>query len=334
MWGSPFRDTWINIFDSPRSHVYIRDCIVDFETGLIYKDGEILWEAANEAIIWAGGWISTDPRWKNRITRQDVIRDRMIELNENFKNKINSNGVDSCQSDRTVLHLLHPFNRFVFGHLFDTLQKLYIAENLKLEFHSVLLPKTNEIIDFDLHLNALGLQDKNQINSNGRLISVKNLLFIMPVGHPTSFTPESYFYIRNKYQSFFGVDKNPESNKKIFLTRRPGVFKRVLLNDEEIESALREEGISYFDGSESFEQIIKGFAHASHVAGVHGSLFTNNIYGNERAKYLEYCPRTRENHTFHHQYKVCDSYRHVLVDADASHNVSLDIKHLLEFYGS
>jgi capsular polysaccharide biosynthesis protein len=334
MWGAPFRDTWLNIFDSPMSHYYISDCIVDFETGLIYKDGQIFWEAANENMTWYGGWISGDPRWMNRITRQELIAERMKKMTEYFENKIKEAENIPTFSEGTTLHLLHPFNRYVFGHIFDTLQKLYVVEKENLHFDSVLLPKTHEIIDFEMHLNALNLQDKKQINGGYGLVKINYLLVVLPVGHPTSFIPESYLHIRNKYQKYFGVDTNPVADKKIFLTRRAGAFRRVLVNDAEVEAALKKEGILYFDGSETFKEIVEGFAHASHVAGVHGSLFTNNIYGNEKTKYLEYCPRSREVHTFHHQYKLCDDYQHTLVDCDKDFNIELNVNEILNFYKS
>jgi hypothetical protein len=334
MWGAPFRDTWLNIFDSPNSHFYLSDCIVDFETGLIYKDGQIFWEAANENIVWYDGWISGDPRWLNRIARQDVISERMKKLTSYFEEKIRATPNMQEISNGTTLHLLHPFNRYVFGHIFDTLQKMYVVENESLDFQSILIPGTHEIIDFELHLDALSLKNKNIIKSNRGLVRVNYLLFINPVGHPTSFIPDSYLYIRNKYQSYFGIKENPIADKKIFLTRRPGKFKRHLLNDIELETSLKQEGIIYFDGTQTFAEIVNAFAHASHVAGVHGSLFTNNIYGNETTKYLEYCPRARENHTFHHQYKLCESYDHVLVDSNESFDITLPIQQLIDFYGT
>lgn len=334
MWGAPFRDTWLNIFDSPNSHFYISDCIVDFETGLIYKDGQIFWEAANENMVWYDGWISGDPRWLNRISRQDVISERMKKQTSYFEEKIRATPHMPEITEGTTLHLLHPFNRYVFGHIFDTLQKMYVVENESLDFQSLLIPGTHEIIDFDVHLDALGLKNKNIIKSNHGLVRVNYLLFINPVGHPTSFTPDSYMFIRNKYQKYFGVEESPVAEKKIFLTRRSGAFKRYLLNDDELETVLKKEGILYFDGKQSFREIVYAFAHASHVAGVHGSLFTNNIYGNEKTKYLEYCPRARENHTFHHQYKLCESYEHILVDGDESNNIRLDINAILKFYSN
>ena len=140
--------------------------------------------------------------------------------------------------------------------------------------------------------------------------------------------------MRNKYQKYFGVEDNPVADKKIFLTRRAGEFRRFLLNDAEVEETLKNEGILYFDGKQTFKEIVDAFAHASHISGVHGAQFVNNIYANEGTKYLEFCPQSRPTAIFKDQYKLCQSYEFVLHDSDVEHNISLDVNRLLEFYSS
>jgi hypothetical protein len=334
MWTKPFRDISIKIFDSPNSHFFIADCIVDFETGLIYKDGSIYWDAANENMVWYDGFIQVDSRWQNRINRQELIIERMKKQLFYFEEKIKAALIIPEIDEGTTLHLLHPFNRYVYGHIFDTLQKLYIIERDSLDFQSILIPNVHEIIDFDLHLDALSLSKKQIIHSDRGLVRVKQLLFINPVSHPTSFIPESYFYIRKKYFAFFDVKENQVLDRKIFLTRRPGKFKRTLLNDVQLECSLKNLGVLYFDGTETFSEVVSTFSRASHVAGVHGSLFTNNIFGHERTKYLEYCPANRENHTFHHQFKLCESYEHRLIGADLNHNIEISLDELVSFYNN
>lgn len=333
MWAKKFRDTWLNIIDSPNEFTYVQKCIVDLETGLIMKDGKILWDCANENIVWYKKWISADPRWVDRITRLDVIKERMLALNTYFNEKVSKFDQIPEIKSGTTLHLLHPFNRYVFGHIYDTFQKLQIVDKNKLAFNSILLSGSNEIIDFTKHLSALDLDKKILIKSDRGLVKVNHLLFVQPVGHPTSFTPESYEYIKNKYKTHFGLCHENDSPKvKIFLTRKKGSFRRYLLNDEEIHDALTKKGILYFDGTQTFQEIISAFSNASHVAGVHGSLFTNNIFGHNQTKYREYCPKGREVHTFHHQYKICKSYEHLLVEGDAENNIHLNLSELLDFY--
>jgi capsular polysaccharide biosynthesis protein len=306
---------------------------VDLETGLIMKDGKILWECANENIIWYKKWISTDSRWADRITRLDLIKERMQILNTYFNEKLSkANEIPEIKSG-TTLHLLHPFNRYVFGHIYDTFQKLQIVDKNQFPINSILLSRTNEIIDFEKHLKVFDLDKKMLFRSNGGLVKVNYLLFVQPVGHPTSFTPESYDFIRNKYRNYYGLSSiEEEPNLKIFLTRRKGAFRRYLLNDDEIHESLKKYGVLYFDGTQTFDEIFHAFSKASHVAGVHGSLFTNNIFGHSKTRYKEYCPEAREVHTFHHQYKVCNSYEHVLVKGDPENNINIDLDDLLNFY--
>lgn len=334
MWAKKYRDTWLNVIDEPSEFSYISKCIVDFETGLVFKDGKILWQCANENIIWHKRWVSTDSRWADRLTRLDVLKERMTEIQDNFYKKLSETKEFIEIKSGTTLHLLHPFNRYVFGHMYDTLQKLEIVEKNKLAFNSVLLPGTSGIIDFDIHLKAFGLDKKELIRSNHGLVKVNYLIFIQPVGHPTSFTPESYEYVRSKYQNYYGISSDTNPSKKIFLTRKRGNFRRYLLNDDEIYKNLSKEGILYFDGSEKFDEIYHAFSNASHIAGVHGSLFTNNIFGNASTHYREYCPEGREVHTFHHQYKLCKDYEHILVKGDEENNIAIDLHDLMNFYNS
>lgn len=333
MWAKKFRDTWLNIIDSPNEYIHIQKCVVDLETGLIMKDGKILWECANENIVWHKRWISTDPRWADRITRLDVIKERMQTLNSYFNEKLSMcNDIPEIRSG-TTLHLLHPFNRYVFGHIYDTFQKLQVVDKHQLSFNSVLLSGSNEIIDFEKHLKVFNLDKKILAKSNRGLIKVNYLLFVQPVGHPTSFTPESYDYIRSKYRNYYSLgDQEEQPTLKIFLTRKKGVFRRHLLNDDEIYESLKKHGILYFDGTQTFDEIFHAFSKASHVAGVHGSLFTNNIFGHSKTRYREYCPEAREVHTFHHQYKICKNYEHVLVKGDAENNITIDLNDLIKFY--
>ena len=211
-------------------------------------------------------------------------------------------------------------------------QKLHIVNKEKLDFNSILLPKVHEILDFEMHLFALKLDKKNKFESDYGLVEVKNLLYIYPPSHPTSFTPESFSFIRNSYSNAFNLAFENAPDTKLFLTRRKNKFKRYLTNDAEIEHELKAIGVRILDGTENFLEIMGLFSRASHVAGVHGSLFTNNIYGNNKTKYAEYCPRNRENHTFHHQFKICESYNHFLVDGDVDYNISIDINNLKQFY--
>ena len=334
MWAPNFRDISLNIFDSPREFFQLSDCIVDIETGLIYKNGEIFWEAANENIIWFKNWITTDSMWTNRISRQQLILERMKGMTDYLEEKIKNSQISEIDKGVT-LHFLHPFNRYVYGHIYDTFQKLYITKKNKLNFDSVLLSSPREINNFEDHMHALELNKKILISSSEHsLVKVKNLIFIKPVAHPTTFTVESYQYLRDMYYTNLEIDGSATPVEKIFLTRRPGINKRALLNDVEIRADLVKIGVHYLDGTEPFLQVAKLFSKASHVSGVHGAQFVNNIFANENTKYLEFCPLTRPTSLFRDQYKLCQSYKYILHESDEGHNISLDVNRLLNFYSS
>jgi hypothetical protein len=47
---------------------------------------------------------------------------------------------------------------------------------------------------------------------------------------------------------------------------------------------------------------------------------------------MEFCPRNRGNHTFHHQLKIFEKYENLLVDRDQEHNITIKIDKLKTFY--
>ena len=329
---TPFKNTELNFFHARQDFIFLQDVIVDFDTSLVYKDGSIIWDCAAENILWDPAWITSDIRWGNKLFRQQLVLERMKALQDRFENKIQAQ--ESIETIGGVsLHLLHPFGRYVFGHLFDSLQKIFVAEKHCHQYDTVLLSDPREILNIEEHLKILDLDKKKCIYKSG-LAKIESLIYISPPAYPTTFIPESYNFIRSKYLNYYGLDGSVTPNKKIFLTRRKGNFGRYLANDQMMEAELKKQDILYLDGKQSFQEIIAAFSMASHVAGVHGSLFTNNIFGNIKTKYLEYCPNLREVHTFHHQFKLCENYKHNLVECDEGFNISIDPVDVLNFYQS
>lgn len=334
MWSPNYRDTWLNLIDVKDDYLIIDDCIVDYETGLVLKDGEIVWEASNELLVWHKNWITSDPRWGDRVTRFELILERMKEINYNIKQKLNNLSNEPVQIDSNLtLHLLHPFNRYVYGHFYDTMQKLSIACKMDAIIDSVLLSRTHEISDIQTHLNVL-LNNGVVRSADDTLgfVKVKKLLYINPPAHPTNFTKESYTFIRQKYFNFFNIDENIDPSKKLFLTRREGQSKRYIKNSNYIENNLKSQGVVVLDGTESLKEIVSAFSSASHIAGIHGALFMNNIFCNKQSIFREYCPISRNTRTFYDQYKLCKNYDHILIDCDENYNVDLSLSDLKQFY--
>lgn len=331
-----FRDTVDNLIDSPSEFFHFKNCIVDMKTGLIFDplSKSILWQAANEQLIWMPNAIYRDDRFfGNNQKKLQLIIDRMNNL------EVYMNGVLSANSNLmrvdTALHLLHPFSHYAFGHFFDSMQKIYVAEKFNLQYDSVLFSRNYEIKDFDDHIRALRLSDKKHyFFANESLLKVDNLFYIRPVAKVTSFTQESFDFIRNCYYDYFNISSESLPEKKIFLTRKRGKQSRFLLNDKLVEEELIRQGVRVLDGSESLRDIVNLMANASHVAGIHGSLFLNNIYANNLTKFKEYCPVKRPCTNFEIQYKASPHYDFKLIKCDDDFNVELDILELQEFYAS
>lgn len=331
MWAPNFRDTWLNIFDDPKDVLEYKNVLVEPRSGLVVKDGEILWNLSNENIIWHKRWITSDKNWLNHLSRYKLIYDRMTDLQSYIDSCLKKDNVMNLPEGK-YLHMLHPFGWYAYGHFFDTFQK--ISKVIATDYDKVLLSRNVQVIDFIEHMAVFGISKESIIHlDHDGLVFCPSLTYVRPVAHPTSFTVDSYEFIRNKYFDYFnGLGDSTWS--KIFLTRKPGSAKRYLLNFNEIDERLRENNIKILDGTESLREIFACFSNATHVAGVHGSLFANCIFSDENCKYLEYCPKTRVDRTFHDKLKRVTDYRHVLIDCDDNYNVSLDINDLIEFYNS
>jgi hypothetical protein len=108
-----------------------------------------------------------------------------LRLQNYFETKLRNTPNIPTYANKSTLHLLHPFGRYVYGHYFDTFQKLQIVSKEKLQYDSVLLSLGHEIKDFSLHLQSFGLNSVDKISNNGGLAKINSLTFIRPVAHPT-----------------------------------------------------------------------------------------------------------------------------------------------------
>lgn len=330
MWSPSFRDTWVNVYDSPQDVLTFDNVFVDMKTGLVIKDGQVVWSAAVENLIWLDSWITASPNWKNSISRMELVVSRMKNIQNYADNISYAEAFELEKGD--YLHFLHPFGRYVYGHLFDTFQK--ISAVAKRDFQGVIISDQREVVDFSDHLLAAGINKENVISQSvGSLIFVPSLTFVRPLSHPTNFTVASYEFVRQNYFNYFNGPAN-SLGRKIFLTRRKGSYRRYLINSDEVESRLNDMGVDIYDGSESLSTLFQAFASASHVSGVHGALFVNNIFSYESCRYLEFCPVKRPVTTFHDQYKRAKVYEHYLNDCDDEFNISIDLNKLMHFYAS
>jgi hypothetical protein len=327
------RDTSLNVLNVQEEKFFLQDVEVGLY-GEVFKDGILLPEPSLEAIIWINEYgriqhIAADNRWLTA-SRSELVKIRINYLQSLydseyiFKNKL----------DGEVLHLIHPFFHYEFGHLFDTLQKICVLSAEELDrVQYVIVNNTDKINRFSDHLSAIGLGDKVCSKKKPRtLFQCSKLFALSPIGNTANFSTESYDFIRGRYYSHFRIKENHNPSNRIFLSRL-APMSRPLSNATQIHHELEKVGIIILTGDESLEEHISIFSSASHIAGIHGSLFANSIFATERTQFLEYCPSTRLDYTFINKYKKQLLYKFIPVTPDGVDNsLKLDIEGLLSFY--
>lgn len=315
--------------------VEIHDCLVDGRTGLVgFKNGELVNESLLEYVWWKPEWIGIS--YGDELQRR--VLKRVDDAKEGFRNSLTSKKIINLDENHVYISLLHPHAIYSFGHLFDTLAKLNIAEkNLPDLKNIALLTSDYSLIqNFDKYIDILTgskikIVDNRFSDEDGfPMWACKKLILIKPKNRPANFTQETFDYVDKKFEQYYSLKK--AENFKLFLARRSGYESRYIVNFDEIKTALEAAGVVILYGNEPLDEIYRHFACATHVAGYHGSLFANLIYSKEHAMVLEFCSSTREDVSFMVKYKKKMSYTQLLIKADENNNANLDVEMLLNFY--
>ena len=330
-----FRNSALNFFNFQAEYSVIENCCVN-QRGLIYKNGTVIFNTALEHAMWIDKnfnieYIAKDKRF-NSEERGNLIFERLQGYNSSFQKTLEK--ARYVDHDETTLHLMHPFWNYEYGHFFDTFQKTLKAPT-DLNIKSFLASQHGKVKEFDMHLKVLGLDTLQMlsISNENEIHRFKKLIYVYPVSDLVNFTNDSLLRIRKKYFDYFKISIQAEPKLKLFLTREPPL-KRVITNYENLKQSLLRANIIIVDGSESLREIIQLFSQASHVAGVHGSLFANLIFANPNAKFIEFCPVNRPDFTFLNKCRSFSHYEHYLVGCDANFDIKLDQQKLLSFYSN
>jgi capsular polysaccharide biosynthesis protein len=229
-----------------------------------------------------------------------------------------------------AIYLLHPFGWYAYGHLHDSLLRLFSMPE-KMSSAKLLCCDYRRVVKFDQHIEALGYRSEQIIDQRDlpRFIKVKKLHYPVNPGVPTNYTPDSYTWMRKQYLQYFTKDENLEPIKGIYLSRnsvKSGA--RGVLNEADVIKMLQLAGFTILDGTQNLGEVVSLFLRAEKIIGPHGSLFVNTIFSNENAKIYEFCPKNRPDHSFKNKFKACKHYEHFLVDADEKHNININLNQL------
>lgn len=327
-----FLDTDRNFTGLGKSAYIFEDVFIDTKTGLVLDESKnVLWEVAYEALFWnpvIKGDVLKSP---NKL--QEVIIEKKNKFTEELES-ITSEEFENCYkfgADQQVIYMLHAFGWYPYGHLHDSIQRLFPWRDFFFENPLVLVSRTNKVVDFDLHINAAGFESSSihRAHKFSRIVKVPKLFFGVSPAVYTSFTDESLKWITNGYRKVFGAPKNTITG--IYLSRNSvKQGSRGVLNDLDVQEFLIKKGFVIVNGSESLEQIYNLFASAKYIVAPHGSLLANSIFCGDSSRIIEFCPDNREDHSFQLKNKHCLDYHYFLLKGDENFNVSIPLDTLEE----
>ncbi|WP_342804831.1 glycosyltransferase family 61 protein [Alteromonas sp. M12] len=325
-----FLDAAINFTDIKSYENIYEDVYIDTKTSAVLDSNLTpIYETLYEIIFW----------WKGTLHGRNMVDPelRKIEVQRRYEeilketDTITKDDIANAKilaDDVEAIYAMSAHGWYPYGHLHDSLLRLYPWRDTKFSKPKVLCSKYNRVVDFSLHLKAFGFDESSIFRAGPqyRLIKVKKLFYgVNEAKYWTNISPEQYSWMLNGYFSLF--DKSPENEPKInglYLSRNH-VGRRGVVNNEEVENLLESKyNFKVLTGNENLKDIISLFARARNIVGPHGSIFVNTIFCGDNCNIIEYCPSNRPDFSFQRKYKRASNYKHVLLDADNDHNIILD----------
>ncbi len=298
-------------------------------------DKEPIFEASNESIFWQPSCMDL------RLSGAELAREIRIRKE---RMRANAAAIDTNKLVRIsgqefeAIYLMHSFGWYAYGHLFDTLQRLFSIEAPHKFMRKLIISDATRVTDFVGHLEMLGYDA-------GQLISVPQqadgfLLDRLRVPQSpaiaTQFTDQTMKWIRkcylenNSYRRFVHRFSKyfPDSSSgfALFLDRS-SVGSRNISNIDEILAVLRGNfsQVIRFTGSESVHEMLFLFSNAKLIVGAHGAMFVNTVFASPKARILEFCPNTRRCENMVRMCKPSLDHYFIPSEADSSGCITIDI---------
>jgi len=278
-------------------------------------------------------WINLrTPWWDYDVRFEETVR------------KIPLKPVRDLQSDIYV-YALSFFNKYLYGHLWDTIQTLKTVEDSGIR-GNLLCNVDSEVNDINHHWDIFGypMGRRTAIDTTLQNYRVNKLIvptadFISPevvtvdetnsfyaYYHAACLVPHIKDWMYEKYTSGVKLDNVP---RKLYLSRHKCESRKVL-NEEEVIAFMKTRGFTIVLGNESLEDHINLFHSASVIVGYHGSLFKNIFFSRNRPTIVEFHPAYRLDYSFVNQNKSCnvtDNYRFIPIESREL-NATINIKML------
>jgi hypothetical protein len=341
--SNKFIDSIYNLLGVNQDVDFLSNVYVLGETALITDENrKLVHSTLNEFVYWSPSALS-DFWFKDSALLDKVVAERVKYLDgikSMFFKFVNMTQKEEFSDDFTYIYIAHAFGWHAYGHLHDSLQRLYNVRDLLVKGKvKLVVSNFNRVVDFKLHLSALlgfAVDDSDLIVlDRKKLYSFKKLVVPYYPAIATTYTKDTYSWVVRGYLTKF-IDQSDNSQLSgIYLSRNhvsPG--RRSALNEQEIVDYLITKGFKVLYGTESLSEIINSFYRAKMVIGPHGSLFANTIYCQDHCKIYEFCADNRKEFSQRDKFKAAKHYEHQLCPADAAFNIEIPMGTIKAIFGS
>lgn len=299
------------------------------------SDNKLLRETIDQHISWTPIYIG-HLNITDALAKQQEIDKRISIITQRLEESI-SKEIILCPGE--YVDLIHPFHQYAFGHLFDTLQKLYSLDDIikKPNIKFLVNRRYTNIKGFCEQLSALC---ERTITDLDLVVVDKTKEYLIECLHfglspvvPVTFCKETYKWLIQRYYKHFSMQPVLNINNlkyKLYCDRNHvRASSRGVLNNEEVKKYLIDNGFIVLTGLEDFSDIIHYFANAQIIIGAYGSLLINSVFSSPFTKVYEFCPNTKNDTSGKTQYKMCNkNYSQIIVEGDENHNITLDLNQL------
>jgi len=320
-------------FSGLTAPLYLDNCYIT-RTGLVLNSSkELIRETCDEHCYWIPRALSIA---NNVGVLQNEIDSRINYLREQVA-RLSFVNIPAYESDYEYVYLMHPFGWYAYGHLFDTLQRLFPIESRAKGSRTLILSDSRRILSFSDHLHALGYGSKQvqYIQPGFDAIKVRRLLFSYSPAAYTQFTNDTIDWIRECYLPYTSnhVSTMLDSiGSYVLWLDRSLVARRSISNQDEIIDSLRRIGYKVImaRGNESFSEMLALYSKAEYIIGSHGAMFVNTIFASEDSKIIEICPESRRVSNMLRMSKPARNHVLTFWNSDEDCNISIEPSQMID----
>lgn len=313
----------------------LTDVYVMSPTGLILdRNFEPIYSTANEIIYWKGKPKLFPEQIKlygrEYLRKKDVWVDRAKGYLESYIDECRKNIIKS--KEKTLIYASSATEKLVFGHFYDTIQRLYNIQDRDHKTHPLLISAPSRILDFELFLGLLGLNQNYVVRPKKyALLHVEKLIVPeMSVG-PAGMAKDVHSWLFQKLiLQNKSIDKNSNHKLKLYLDRSNVARQnnRDFLNSDLVGKFLENSGFVSHKKFKTLNEVLNAYYNADMVFGAHGAAFINCIYCNKDCNIFEFVASNRLIKALARMPKKTENHWLFEVEADSNYTYNMDLKFL------